>query len=323
MNCSDRKKALSDYCDGALGYPERKELEKHLQTCPSCREMLEEMEATDRLAREIISAEEPAPEEWEQRWDGMRKKILDGIERTPPPPERRSFLRLRLRPIAAAAAVILLLAGGGLIWRLVILQERIEDGRRTARAAAARMTAAVETSRFQTAAASKDLSLFRGVQQSFSIPVRWMSIDGEAVEFDLAEQGSETPAGKRQPLLLLAFRILHRNGEDRSVSAPRIIARNAEEIESSFVLGPDSDLTYHLRATPRIAGGDTIALDIDLVFREAGGREEKKARLSVSPTIETGKATVLGSVFPGNELYRIEVLTSVEDFNDPLSPKTL
>ncbi len=159
--------------------------------------------------------------------------------------------------------------------------------------------------------------MFRGIQQSFSLPVKWVTIDGKQVDFDLADGEPKRGADLQQALLFLDFKILRRDGEPegRTVSSPRVIVRNSQEIINSFALSPDSGLTYQLRTTPRIEAGGKITIDVDLVFRRIGETDGKEARLFALSSLTPGKVAVLGSVLPGNELYQIEVLATVEQIN--------
>ncbi|MDP8236924.1 MAG: zf-HC2 domain-containing protein [Candidatus Erginobacter occultus] len=314
MNCSDREKSISDYLDGVLNARQEKELEDHLRACSACREVLRRMEKAGRLVRETVNSPAPTAENWEARRERIKRNIIAKINPAGRPATSRSPARFRLPAIPALAAGILLLAAAGLFWRMAILR-RPENGKGEIPAADAH--GGVPGDRYYSAAAmmGKDFSLFRGIQESFSQRVEWVTIDGRAVDFDLDGGETEIEPDTRPPLVFLAFQIFRDNDgpEGRVVSAPRIVVRDGVELIKDFPLSPEPDANYRLRITPRMAAGDRINLTLDLVFRQTGPDGPEEARLSASSTIIPGEVTLLGSILPGDEFYRVEVLSEVEE----------
>ncbi|HDL63758.1 MAG TPA: hypothetical protein ENH12_00040 [Proteobacteria bacterium] len=323
MKCSDREKTISDYLDGALGPSEQRELEEHLKVCPHCRESLKEMKQIDQLARQSMPADDPSPESWAERWPVMRNKILGECEKSSRPPSLSFFSRAWGRPSLAAAAVITLLVAAGLLWKVTSPETGVEKTAVETEKPSAGPVQAENPAKapdfpgdiIPTGTIRKDLALFCGIQKSFSHSVKWVAIDGELVDFGLSSQKPDKEADRHQALLFLDFKIQRMNvePEEQTVSSPRIIVRNAQEINNNFALPPETGLTYQLRTTPRIEKGGKITLDVELVFHQINDRGEERARISVSPTLEPGDAITLGSVLPGNDLYQIIVLATFED----------
>lgn len=314
MNCSDRERAISDYLDDALNARQKKELEDHLQTCRACREVLQRLKKAGRLVREAVNFPAPAAENWDARRDRIKRNIIAEIKPAERPLVSRSPVWFRLPTIPALAAGILLLAATGVIWRRALLRPP-ENGQRKIPASFASGGEPVD--RYYPAAAmgGKDFSLFRGIQESFAQRVEWVTIDGRAVDFDLGGGETEKEPDTRPPLLFLAFQILRDNddSEGRVVSAPRIVVRDGVELIKDFSLSLGPDANYRLRITPRMAARDRINLTLDLVFYQTGPDGPEEARLAASSTIIPGEVTLLGSILPGDEFYRVEVLSEVEE----------
>ncbi len=316
-SCSAREKSISDYLGGGLDPRQRKELEEHLRTCPACREALERMEETGRQVRETVSSSETAAPAWDRSRERIKSNILAEITRTGRPRGPGILTRLRLRPIPALAAGILLLAAAGGIWRMAVLRpprEIIERGKAEGPAAVERRGEPGPRDLLTALAMmGKDISLFRGIQESFPQRVEWISIEGRSVDFDLSERMAEKDPESPQPLFFLAFKILQEKDdpETRLVSAPRIVVRGGVELTKDFPLSPEPGANYRLRVTPRMAAGNRIHLALELLFQQIGPDGTEEVRLAASSTLVPGEVTLLGSVLPGDEFYRVEVLSAV------------
>ena len=98
MNCSDVREELLEYEDGAVPASGRKTIEKHLECCPDCRELLaEHREVARRLSAE--AAIDPGP--------GFRMCVMAAIANEPAP-QKRSPSRM-FWPVAIPVAL------GGLV----------------------------------------------------------------------------------------------------------------------------------------------------------------------------------------------------------------
>ncbi len=108
MRCATIGQKLMAYHDGELSASDRSLMEEHLLACTACRNALDALRLADSVA-----LPEPGPD----YWDEFTARVMGGIPRQAPAPNR--FLRfpsfgtgwLHFAP-AAAAAVLLLAAGG-------------------------------------------------------------------------------------------------------------------------------------------------------------------------------------------------------------------
>ena len=73
MNCAKAARWTSEYADGALDAGKSARLERHLESCPACRELLGDFQAMARDARRLEAPEVPA-----QAWTRIRARLRDG-----------------------------------------------------------------------------------------------------------------------------------------------------------------------------------------------------------------------------------------------------
>ncbi|WP_258525655.1 zf-HC2 domain-containing protein [Paenibacillus sp. YN15] len=98
MQCSEAIAVMHDYFDEEIDAASASELKKHLESCPSCRQLFKQMESTEALLRVPLKTATPAR---------LKESIMSSIPRTA---KRKRWGRmLRLHPIAAAAFVILMI----------------------------------------------------------------------------------------------------------------------------------------------------------------------------------------------------------------------
>ncbi len=310
--CSGREKTISDYLGGGLAPRQRRELEEHLRDCPACREALERQKTTERIVREAVGTEESAERHWHLNRERIKGNILAEIAQTGRPPG--ILTRLRLRPIPALAAGLLLLAAAGVIARIAVFRPPGDGGESIPVARESGRDIETWDITSQLAMMGKDLSLFRGIQESFVQRVEWITIDGREVDFDLEVRETAPDPETRPRLLFLAFRIIRGDGdrEEPVISEPRIVVREGAEFNRDFALPPEADSNYRLRIRPRMTAENRIDLTLDLVFHRPGPDGPEQARLSASSTVTPGEPTLLGSLLPGDDFYRVEVLGEIE-----------
>ncbi len=114
MRCKQAQKLVSEYVDGNLDECRAAELEKHLESCPECREILHDLQGIVREARSLKTVVPP---------DAVWRRIGGALAgaRLEEPARRgesaaapgRALFPLR-RPVWAAAAAALVIALGGL-----------------------------------------------------------------------------------------------------------------------------------------------------------------------------------------------------------------
>ena len=63
MNCSDLNEALVDLVDGRLDGPERRDVERHLEACPACRALVDDLRSI-RAAAFMLDRHEPKADTW-------------------------------------------------------------------------------------------------------------------------------------------------------------------------------------------------------------------------------------------------------------------
>ena len=116
MNCAKAARWTSEYADGALDAGKSARLERHLESCPACRELLRDFRAMARDARGL-----DAPAVPNQAWTRIRARLRDGA--AVPLRERRpafagSPFGSRRFAFAAASLALTVIAAGGLFFSL-------------------------------------------------------------------------------------------------------------------------------------------------------------------------------------------------------------
>jgi hypothetical protein len=106
MDCARTRELLEAYALGALEPDEHAEVEHHLERCPECRELAEELEAiASRLPGALAAASALDPP------TALRRKVLAGADAAAERPARPSPTRRRALAIALAAALPALVLG--------------------------------------------------------------------------------------------------------------------------------------------------------------------------------------------------------------------
>ena len=78
MNCNEYKDLLTAYLDNELSDEQKAGLEKHLQTCQSCKVELDEFRKLISITDEITLME-PEDKLWESYWSGTYNRCERGI----------------------------------------------------------------------------------------------------------------------------------------------------------------------------------------------------------------------------------------------------
>jgi len=73
MNCTKAARWSSEYADGALDPGKSARLERHLESCPACRELVRDFQAMAWDSRRLEAPEVPA-----QVWTRIRARLRDG-----------------------------------------------------------------------------------------------------------------------------------------------------------------------------------------------------------------------------------------------------
>ena len=136
MTCSDVRRVLPEFLDGAPDGAFPTDFETHVESCPACSELVSDLKLISREARQLAASEEPAPRVWvriaaELRAEGLIREpasfepaIFDPTIREPesapksaaprpilvPTSPRRRWSAWWLAPVAAA-----LLAAGSYV----------------------------------------------------------------------------------------------------------------------------------------------------------------------------------------------------------------
>jgi anti-sigma factor RsiW len=142
MNCENLNVALVDLVDGRLDGAAQRDVERHLEGCPACRALVEDMR-TIRAAAFMLDRREPQPATWSRLQAAIAQE----------PAAARPETRYRL-PVWLAAAAALILATAIGMWPLLNRPPAAHDDSASA-AAGDQPPASVESVTAEFAAAEK------------------------------------------------------------------------------------------------------------------------------------------------------------------------
>ena len=112
MRCAKAKRLISDYIDKGLNDRQDVRLERHLQKCPDCRKVLEDLQQIAAGSREL---EEVVPSQ--QTWHKLKARLIPEEQKVLAfQPEKRARFRLiffppRLKYALSAALVLAFVTG--------------------------------------------------------------------------------------------------------------------------------------------------------------------------------------------------------------------
>ena len=116
--CEDLVPMLSAYLDGELPDEDRKKVEKHLQACHACRQLVSELEMTGSLVKYTLSREVPP----EVNLTGVWEEIEAQVFAQPPVWQRiKSVVR---RPVVWFPAAVASAAAAALVFVLPMSREQ-------------------------------------------------------------------------------------------------------------------------------------------------------------------------------------------------------
>lgn len=111
MKCYKARKCISDYIDGALDAGRVSSLEKHLDTCSDCRQMLQDFQKIKKQARNLAEFEPSG-----QIWFRIRSRLKEKTEDREAEAKARFLLfPARLRYAVSAALLMLVVVGAFVI----------------------------------------------------------------------------------------------------------------------------------------------------------------------------------------------------------------
>jgi hypothetical protein len=126
MNCAKAARWTSEYADGALDAGKSARLERHLESCPACRELLRDFRAMARDARRLDAPKIPA-----QAWTRIRARLRDGAA-VPLGDKRPAFatspLGGRRFAFAAASLALMVVAVAALFFSLRKGKDLVVEG---------------------------------------------------------------------------------------------------------------------------------------------------------------------------------------------------
>jgi tetratricopeptide (TPR) repeat protein len=114
MRCSKARRFISEYVDGALDARKAAELERHIEKCPVCREVLADFRGMKEAASDL-----EAPEPDDAVWERIKVRLASGAAAAEPAapvrvPGRWAFgLGVPALKLAGVTALALLLVGTG------------------------------------------------------------------------------------------------------------------------------------------------------------------------------------------------------------------
>ncbi len=116
MKCAKANKFISKYIDGDLDATKASSLEKHLDACPDCRELLKDFQQIKQKAKGLAKAE-PSGQAWFRIQARLKEKMQAPI---PEPRVRFLYFPAQLRFAARTTLLLLIVVGaviiGSRIW---------------------------------------------------------------------------------------------------------------------------------------------------------------------------------------------------------------
>jgi hypothetical protein len=126
MNCAKAARWTSEYTDGVLDAGKSARLERHLESCPDCRELLDDFRAMARDARGLEAPAVPV-----QAWTRVRARLRDGAA-VPLADKRPAFAASpfgsRRFAFAAASLALTVVAAGVLFFSLRKGKDLVVEG---------------------------------------------------------------------------------------------------------------------------------------------------------------------------------------------------
>lgn len=116
--CEDLGPMLSAYLDGELPDEDRKKVEKHLQTCHACRQLVSELEMTGSLVKDTLSREVPPEPDLTGVWENIETQVF------PQPPLWQKIKSLVGRPVVWVPAAVASAAAAALVFVLPMSREQ-------------------------------------------------------------------------------------------------------------------------------------------------------------------------------------------------------
>ena len=107
MTCAEVERALPEFLDDAPDVAIQTNFEAHLKSCPDCSDLVSDLKLISSEARQLATAEEPAPRVWarlaaELRAEGLIREPESGRPILVPTSPRRRWSAWWLAPVAAA-----------------------------------------------------------------------------------------------------------------------------------------------------------------------------------------------------------------------------
>ncbi len=126
MDCQEFEDIAGAYALGAASETEQREVQEHLATCASCRQLLRELQTATDLLPLAVPAVQPSPQ--------LKKRIMDlvtadaarheALKRARQPERRYSWWHYWQTQVALAFVLLLLLVSGSLVaWNVTLHQQ--------------------------------------------------------------------------------------------------------------------------------------------------------------------------------------------------------
>jgi anti-sigma factor RsiW len=117
--CEDLGPRLSAYLDGELPDEDRKKIDKHLETCQVCSELVSELAATGSLVKDTLSREVPPEPDLTGVWEEIEARVFAQ------PPVWQRIKSVVRRPVVWLPAAVASAAAAALVFVLPIPREQI------------------------------------------------------------------------------------------------------------------------------------------------------------------------------------------------------
>jgi anti-sigma factor RsiW len=116
--CEDLGPMLSAYLDGELPDEDREKVDKHLETCQVCRELVSEFEMTGSLVKDTLSREVPPEMDLTRVWEEIETQVFSR------PPLWYRIKSVVRRPVVWLPAAVASAAAAALVFVLPMHREQ-------------------------------------------------------------------------------------------------------------------------------------------------------------------------------------------------------
>ena len=276
-------------------------------------------EKIDELIR--LKAEEEPPEEyWNNYWSRLKSrmgKTLAISQLNPSPSMNRNLFDLfipRFGLVLNSLAVIMLIFAGSFLYKntqqMKLLQ--IAFNKKQEKPAGfetvSRNFLPVLSKQAVEESVRKQVKLFQEVRKTFSHKVKWIVTNNGDIDVGLASRKLEKAVSQEQVPIFLKFEILRLGSVTETVSSPKIMVLNGNEVNTNLKGSSTKDNTsYRYQCVPIVNTNGSVDLMAKVSLDDSA--------LTASLRLVDGKTVKLGSIRKENNEYSVYVTVHFRDFD--------